>query len=274
MEARRKIRAACIQLNAGCDWRRNLARTLRLAETALRRRAKIIALPENFCARGPAADLDHQSRIVTPSVVETFRALARKEKAAFLLGSVIETSPHKGRYYNTSLLISETGKITARYRKIHLFDIGLKTMQVRESKHIVPGKSAMSAKVFGQSAGLTVCYDLRFPELYRRLVEKGCRLFFVPANFTQRTGLAHWEVLLRARAIENQAFVLAPAQTGKHPESGIRSYGNSLILDPWGRVLAQGSGGREEVITADLDFGYQTALRREFPVLKHRRVKG
>ena len=211
------------------------------------------------------------AREVSPKVILEFQRRARQSGCAFLLGSLIEASSrHRRQFYNTSILISEKGKVVGRYRKIHLFENDLPSLRIREAKHIVPGKEVVFGKIWGIRSGLAICYDLRFPELFRKLVFQGCRIFFVPANFTYVTGEKHWEVLARARAIENLSFVIAPAQVGVHPESGIRSFGKSLILNPWGEVLAQGTTQREEVIYADLDLKFQEKLRRQFPVLRHR----
>ncbi len=265
-------RAACIQMNATEDPSHNLFRATALIERAVRQKAKFIALPENFYWRGPAKMLGPMAR-ETPNVVRYFQRLAKKNHVNILLGSLLEKSPEAGKYYNTSFLLSEKGICAARYRKIHLFKIGLRRVRTDEARHIQPGNAAVTGKISGMDAGLTVCYDIRFPELYRRLTFKGAKLICVPSNFTEITGKAHWEILLRARAIENQVFILAPGQVGTHPESKIKSYGHSLIIDPWGRILAQGSESREEVLIATLDFGAQSELRKSFPVLAHQRFK-
>lgn len=258
-------------MSAGSDWRSNLDLARRLTLQALRRRAELIALPETFYYRGPARRLKYLARVVTPIVIQEFKKLAAAHHAAFLLGSVYEQSPRRNKYFNTSILISERGKITARYRKSHLFDISLKGKAVfRESRHIAPGNHVESGKIWGIPAGLTVCYDVRFPELFRALSRRGSRVIFVPSNFTYETGKVHWEVLLRARAIENQVYIVAPAQTGRNPETGIRSFGTSLVIDPWGTVLARGDRSRQQVVMASLDFNSLDRLRRSFPVLKHR----
>ena len=222
-----------------------------------------------FFWRGPSRQLSKIASQVTPLVIDEFQKWARQNKTAVLLGSILEPAPG-GKFYNTSLLISEYGKIAARYRKIHLFDNRLKNVKSRESRHIARGHKIVTGKVWGIRAGLTVCYDLRFPELFRQLVRKGARVIFVPSNFTFETGKAHWEILLRARAIENLAFIAAPAHTGTHPSTGIRRFGTSLIIDPWGEILQKGSLSREQILIADLDLARQTALRKVFPVLSHR----
>lgn len=265
----RKLRVSCIQMDAGADPAANKRTALKLFAEAVRRGSKLIAFPENFYWRGKSADLGKVAA-QTPGLIKEFGSLAVRNKTSVLLGSVLEKSGSK-KFGNVSVFISPSGKIT-RYRKIHLFDVNIKGARVSESRHIEAGKKPVWADGNGVRMGLSVCYDLRFPELYRFLSAKGCKVLFVPANFTETTGKAHWEILLRARAIENLAFVAAPGQTGKNTESGIRSFGNSLIIDPWGRVLARGSFGKTEVITADFDFKNQARIRRHFPVLGHRKL--
>ena len=266
-----RLRVACVQISAGADPEKNLAIVREKIKEALKKGAKLIALPENFCFRGASEFLSTLAGKITPAVITEFKTLARRHKTAFLLGSLIERGP-RGKFFNTSYLISENGKIAAKYRKIHLFDVSLKNVKVRESKYLARGSEIVTAKVCGIQTGLSICYDLRFSELYRSLSAKGACLIFVPANFTETTGRAHWEVLLRARAIENQAFVVAPAQSGKNPESGLASFGCSLIVDPWGSVLARGSRDGVEVVAADMDFKILEKIRRELPALKHRRL--
>lgn len=268
-----KLRVACIQNNASANPEKNIKAFQPAISRAIRKGARLIAFPENFCFRGPASLLEASARVLTPALLDFFSEMARRHRAAFLLGSVSEISPVKNKFFNTSFLISEKGKIIAKYRKIHLFDNQLKGAAVKESRHILRGeKKAVTASLLGFKAGLSICYDLRFPELYRDLSRQGASVLFIPSNFTEKTGAAHWEILVRARAIENQAFVIAPGLVGVHPENGIRSFGTSLIVDPWGRVLARGSRQHPEVLIADLDFSFLKSLKRAFPVLTHRRL--
>lgn len=264
-----RLRVACVQIDASDDLDRNRRKILASFHAAVRKGARLIAYPENFYWRGKAADMAAVAA-GTSKLTREFAQLAQKHGVYILMGSVLEKAP-RGKFYNTSFLISPRGKVIARYRKIHLFDSKIKGARTMESKTIAPGKKPVKVLVEGIPAGLTICYDLRFPELFRALSSKGARLFFVPANFTETTGKVHWETLLKARAVENLAFVIAPGQSGTHPESGIRSFGTSLIIDPWGVVLARGKHTGEQVITADLDFKVQRRLRECFPVLKHRR---
>ncbi len=272
MASSSRIRASLIQVNAGNKIEDNLKRLEFFLRKAFSVEPNFVALPENFAWRGPSADLTEVANN-SQIIIEKFQRIAQKENTAILLGSLIERSSDRRKFYNTSYWISGKGRIAAKYRKIHLFDITLPgRFRVRESEHIIPGRKTVIFKTGSVKAGLSVCYDLRFPELYRDLSAKGSKILFAPSNFTYETGKAHWEVLLRARAVENICFVVAPGQVGRHPESGIRSYGKSLILDPWGRKLAEGSSEKEEVLWADLDLTWQAVLRRDFPVLKHRRL--
>lgn len=272
MTSPRRFRAACIQNSAGADPERNWKNVQKLIHEALRCRPHVIALPENFYWRGPKEEIKKAAGY-THTILQKVRALARARRTAFLLGSIIEASAKSRKFYNTSILIGPDGRIAARYRKIHLFDVKLpQGPSIRESDTSLYGTRVVTAPLSGLRAGLAICYDVRFPELFRRHAAAGSRLIFLPANFTRTTGKAHWELLIRARAVENQVFMIAPAQTGKHPVTGVYSYGHSLIVDPWGNVLAEAGGGRPQVIWADLNLADQDRLRREFPVLSHRRL--
>jgi len=198
-------------------------------------------------------------------------ALARRLRVTLLLGSLPERVPGDARVRNTAVLLGPGGETVAAYRKIHLFDIDLPGMEhLKESQAVLPGDEVVVAGTAIGPVGLSICYDLRFPELYRELVRRGARVLCVPSAFTERTGKAHWEVLLRARAIENLAYVLAPAQVGHHG-GGRASHGQAMIVDPWGSVLAQVPDG-EGVAVAELDFDRLERLRRELPALSHARL--
>lgn len=263
-----RVRAACVQVDAGSDYSRNLIQAEKYFLAAVRAKAKWITFPENFLWRGSSQGLKQTASQFLPAV-SRFRNLARKYEVVILLGSLIEKASGK-KFFNTSILIDDRGREIARYRKMHLFDIDIPSLRCKESKHVLSGKKAVMAKLGKISAGLAICYDLRFPELFRHYSQQGAKVFFLPANFTEFTGKAHWEVLVRARAIENFAFVIAPGQSGVHPESGIKSFGTSMIVDPWGRVLAKSKCSGSGVITADLDFSGQMKLRQKMPSLNHR----
>jgi predicted amidohydrolase len=268
----RKLRVACLQLNSRDHWRKNLEFIRAGIRSAVSKKAKLIVFPENCLFRGEAHELCQLATKVTPAVLDEIRDTAKKKNLAILVGGIPEKSNVRGKVYNTAYLVSAGGRIAAQYRKIHLFDNRLKKIETAESCHIVPGRKLAIANIFGIRMGISICYDLRFPELFRKLAFKGARVIFVTANFTYETGRAHWEVLLRARAIENQVFIIAAGQVGVHPASGIRSFGSSLIIDPWGKVLARASRTSEEMIVADLTFAAQDSLRSLFPVLSHRRI--
>ncbi len=258
-----------VQLDAGADVERNIAAALDLAAEASDRDVRLIALPEYLQFRGPDAGFRASARPIPGPLTEPFAALARRRRAWILLGSLAETSADPDRPYNTSVVIDPRGAIVATYRKVHLFDVSVDHGPVdRESDRVSPGDRAVLADVEGARIGLSVCYDLRFPELYRALSLAGAEILTVPANFTERTGRDHWEVLLRARAIENGAYVLAPAQIGGPP--GHPAFGRSMVIDPWGTVIAQAPDA-VSIVTADLDLDRVAAVRRQIPSLANRR---
>jgi predicted amidohydrolase len=253
----------------------NLARAGALVARAVARGARLVTLPENFAwlrlsGPDPAEDVD-ESR---PGPILAFGLEAAVRHGVWLLlGSVPERGGPDagGRIYNTSVLVSPEGRVAAAYRKIHLFDVAIPGgAEVRESERFAPGSSPALVETALGPLGLTVCYDLRFPELYRALVARGARLLCVPSAFTAHTGKDHWEVLLRARAIENQCYVVAAAQFGHHGQNR-RSYGHALIADPWGAVLAC-APDREDVAVAEIDYARQDELRAQLPCLAHRRL--
>ncbi|MBI3316540.1 MAG: carbon-nitrogen hydrolase family protein [Candidatus Omnitrophica bacterium] len=274
MDSRKKskLRIACLQLNAGENPAANLLSVSRLLKKVKAHSLDLVALPENFLSRCSASELPNLAYPWHARALAYFSSWASQHKTSILLGSLIEPASKKGKYFNTSYLISAQGKTMAKYRKIHLFDSNVGGAKTRESRHILSGHQVVIGKVRDVIVGLTVCYDLRFPELFRKLTLKGAKIIFVPSNFTWKTGKAHWEILLRARAIENQVFIVAPAQYGCHPSSGIRSYGNSLVIDPWGKVLAQGSQDKDELLTLDLDIQYLMKIRKALPCLEHRKL--
>ncbi len=230
-----------------------------------------MALPENFAfLRREGAPIPC-AQPLDGEIVATLCALAREHGVRILGGTFPEAIPGEERVHNTSVLVSPEGEIEAVYRKIHLFDVDLGPgARFTESTRIAPGCEVVVADTPIGPIGLSVCYDVRFPELYRAMAARGALWIAVPSAFTPQTGKDHWEVLLRARAIENQAFVLAPAQCGQHsPERA--SHGRSLIVDPWGLVLAQ-AGDRPGVTLADCDLDELAAIRRRLPALEHRRL--
>ncbi len=189
---------------------------------------------------------------------------AKKHKVVILAGSICERIAGNKKVFNTSVLIDARGKIAAKYRKIHLFDAMFVKTKLKESQRIYHGRRTVLSKVGPWIVGLSICYDLRFPRLYQKYAHAGANVLCVPSAFTKTTGIAHWEVLLRARAIENLCYVLAPNQIGKDGH-GISNYGNSMIIDPWGKILARASGNKEEIIYAHLDQKYLKERRIILP---------
>ena len=265
------MRVATVQLNSNGDKGRNLSAAERLVRAAAADGAELVALPEkwNLLAAGEemAAGADP---LEGPSLAAA-RSWARELGVHLLAGSVAERGEDGDKAFNTSVLIGPAGEDLAVYRKIHMFDVEAGGVLYRESEHEQPGEEIVSAPVDGVELGLTVCYDLRFPELYRILAVRGARILAIPSAFTAATGRDHWEVLLRARAIENQAFVLAPNQVGEAPPH-YSSYGHSAIVDPWGVVLAT-APDEECFVAAELDLGAQERIREQLPSLANRRPR-
>ena len=268
------MHAAVIQLSSQDNVQTNLSRARHWIAQAARAGAELIALPENFAFMGEeAARREMAERLDGAFPGPILAALAESARAHgvwVLGGGMPERSDDEARPYNTSVLIDPTGQIAAKYRKVHLFDVSLADgSSYRESSVTMPGGEAATTEVLGIRIGLTICYDMRFPELYRRLVDEGARVVTVPAAFTVHTGKDHWHALLRARAIENQIYVIAPAQCGTHPR-GRQTFGKSIVVDPWGDVVAQCSDG-EGFAVAHLDLDYQDRVRTSLPVLLHRK---
>ncbi|NQT26788.1 hypothetical protein HQ585_15640 [candidate division KSB1 bacterium] len=184
------------------------------------------------------------------------------------MGSIYERINNSGKAYNTSVFINNLGQIKSLYRKIHLFDVNIENSAIKESSRFEPGSTTVTAELNGHQMGFSICYDLRFPELYRKYAQKGVEIICVPSSFTATTGKAHWEILLRARAIENCCFILAPNQVGIDGD-GVESYGNSIAINPWGKIIGQGHHSNEEIIYCELDFELLKNVRNDFPALKH-----
>ena len=264
-----KLSVALVQLDAGDDVERNLGAAVELADEAAAAGARFVGLPEYLQFRGSDAGYRTSARPIPGPHTEPFAEVARRRGVWILVGSTAETSPDPQRPYNTSTLIAPDGSIAATYRKIHLFDVAVERgPSDTESARVSPGDRVVTAAVDGATFGLSICYDLRFPELYRALALAGAEIVTVPANFTERTGRDHWEVLLRARAIENGAYVLAPSQIGGPP--GSPAFGRSMVIDPWGTVIAQ-APDRVGIIRADIETDRVAAVRRQIPVLANRR---
>jgi predicted amidohydrolase len=264
-------RVAVVQLSSQDDVAANLARATHSIGAAARAGAKLVALPENFAFMGEEAKKREIAETIGRGRIVSALAAAARDNGVWVVGGGMpETSKDLARPYNTSVLVSPAGEVAATYRKVHLFDVALADgTSLRESAATMAGGDPVTTRVGDVLLGMTICYDVRFPELYRKLVDQGARIVTVPSAFTLTTGKDHWHVLLRARAIENQVFVLAPAQHGKHPK-GRQTYGKSLICDPWGDVLAQ-CGEGEGFAVATLDFAAQDRVRASLPSLMHRK---
>lgn len=261
------LRAAAVQLNSTNDKARNVAVAERLVHAAAADGAELVALPEKWNLLGSADELAAGAEPLDGPTLSAARAWAHELGIHLLAGSVAERGADKA--FNTSVLIGPGGADLAIYRKIHMFDVDVGGVSYRESEREQAGEEIVTAPLGELIAGLTVCYDLRFPELYRILAVRGARLITVPSAFTLATGRDHWEVLLRARAIENQAFVVAPNQVGEAPPHH-SSYGRSAIVDPWGVVLAM-APDEECFVAADLDLAAQERIRASLPALANRR---
>lgn len=269
-----RVRVAICQMRSDDDVERNLALTERLVIEAAEGGAELAALPEYLEFMGPAGRRAEVASPIPGTVTDRLGAIARERSMWVLAGGVLEAGGD-GRVHDTSVLLDPGGEVVATYRKIHLYDVELPDQPpIRESDSITAGDEIVTCRVGEVRLGLSICYDVRFPELYRGLMTQGAQVLCVPAQFQHTTGRDHWHVLLRARAIENQCFVVAPGQWGPFgdPAEGRRSYGHSLVLDPWGRVLAEAPEEGDGVWFADLDLDAQRALRRSFPVLQHRRL--
>ncbi|MCA3544745.1 MAG: carbon-nitrogen hydrolase family protein [Rhodobacter sp.] len=271
------MRAGLVQLTVSDDPAGNLAQTLALVRAAVAGGAGFVLTPE--CTNALSSDRAHQQDILHPEDSDPTLAALRAEAARadiwLLIGSLgLKTRDDDGRFANRSLLIDPTGAITARYDKIHMFDVTLSESETyRESASYRPGARAVLAETPFGMLGLTVCYDIRFPALYRRLAQGGAQIITVPAAFNHITGAAHWETLLRARAIETGCYILAPAQTGFHAEvrgKGRRTHGHSLVIAPWGEVLAD-AGTDPGVIFAEIDLAEVARARARVPSLSHDR---
>jgi len=262
------VRAAAVQLNSTEDKERNLATADRLTRAAAGDGADLIVLPEKFNVLGTPDHYREGAETLEGPTIGWARETAAELAVHLVAGSIVERREGRDKLSNTSVHVGADGQIKAVYRKIHMFDVEVAGQVYRESDSEEPGDDIVVSDVGGLPLGLTVCYDLRFPELYRILAVRGARVVTIPAAFTKVTGEAHWELLIRARAIENQAFVVAADQIGVHPEEK-ESYGGSMIVDPWGEVLAR-APDEETLVAADLDLDRQDEVRDKLPSLANR----
>jgi predicted amidohydrolase len=262
--------AAVIQMTSTSDVVANLDQASALVERAAGYGAKLVATPENTNFLGLAPEKVERAEPLDGPTCQHIAALARRQAIHLLLGSFNERSGQPGKCHNTSVLFGPDGSVLATYRKIHLFDVDLSgSVSHRESDTIAPGERPVVVLTELGPIGLSICYDLRFGELYRRLVQDGAEILCVPSAFTLTTGRDHWEPLLRARAIECQSYVLAPAQHGRHDDPGLReSFGHAMIVDPWGHVIAMAADG-PGLALAEIELDRVARIRRSIPVSAH-----
>jgi predicted amidohydrolase len=271
--ANRKPKVAALQLTSTADVKQNVARSLELTREAIADGASLVVLPENFAYLGPEEDKFVMAEALPDggAILRAFSELARETQTELVLGGFIEKTPQPRVARNACIHLGEDGRVRAIYRKIHLFDVDLPDgTTLRESDTVEAGSEVVVTDTRAGKLGLSVCYDLRFPELYRKHVDLGATLITVPAAFTLTTGKDHWHVLLRARAIEAQCYVIAAAQTGHHFGTR-RSYGHALIADPWGVILSECGEGEGYAITS-IDQAVVSSVRAAVPSLRHRRL--
>lgn len=262
--------AAVVQMAAGPDTGANLARVEALVARAATAGARLVALPELCFWRGPGRNYAAHAEAIPGPLTDRLGLLAARHRIYLAAGSILEVSEVAGRCHNTALLFGPDGTLLARYRKIHLFDVAIDGgPTARESERIAPGNEVVVVETVLGRVGLAICYDLRFPELFRAMAARGAEVIVLPAAFTRHTGRRHWQILLRARAIENQAYLVAPGLIGPM-ENGIPTYGHAMIVDPWGEVVAR-LGTDEAVATATVDRDHLHEIRTQLPALGHRR---
>ncbi|MES0371572.1 MAG: carbon-nitrogen hydrolase family protein [Mariprofundaceae bacterium] len=268
----KSIRVASVQLNSGSDQISNLERTSALLEGCAEQNFDMVLLPENFSFMG-GSDIEKLAiaeKQSSSSVLAYLSNLARKYETVIVGGTIPLKGSSSKKIRNSCPVLSPAGEIIACYDKMHLFDVTISDEEYRESNTAEAGMKPETASFDGWKIGLSICYDLRFPELYRHYSAVGCNILTVPAAFTPPTGKAHWQTLLRARAIENQSYVLAAAQCGTHPD-GRQTWGHSMIISPWGEVLNE-LDEDEGIITAEISLNNLNEIRQAMPVLNHRRI--
>ena len=261
------FRVAAVQVRCTTDPARNTHRAVEGVKRAARIGARLVVLPERFVYPAEEAELLRRTAQAVPGeLCDRLSGLARELGIILVAGSILEKAPGRRKLFNTCVVFDETGRLVAKYRKIHLFEIDTdQTGAIREDRTMLAGDKVVVASTSLGKLGLSICYDLRFPELYRALVRRGAQIILVPSAFQKSTGAAHWITLLRARAIEDQCFVMAANQCGN--VSGSAFYGHSAVVDPWGKVLAEGDG-RPGVVAARVDLTLLKDVRRRLPSLK------
>lgn len=263
-----KFLVAAIQVDTQDNKKENLEKIGRFIDEAAQHGAQMIAVPENVHYIGTKEGTFSSAENIPGPMSYFFANKAKEHKVWLNCGSIGEIIPNEERLYNTSLLFNPSGEIVGRYEKIHLYDVEIKNgPSTRESDTKKPGRNIVVCDTEFCKVGLSICYDMRFPELYRIMALRGAKVMFVPANYTLFTGKDHWEPILRTRAIENQCYIVAPAQIGKKP--AFQSYGRSMIINPWGTVVATAED-RECVVYATIDTEYVEAIRQQLPSLPNR----
>ncbi len=261
-----------VQMNSKNDVKENLEKAYQFIKEGIKAKSDVIALPECFAymvKEGVAFDFEKK---LFDDIINRLSEIAKDGNTYIVAGTLPESIPNTEKYYNTSVVIGRKGNIVAKYRKIHLFDVTIDEKGLQESKYIESGNDITTFEIDNNLiCGMTICYDVRFPELYRKLIDRKAKAIFVPSAFTMRTGKDHWEILLRARAIENQVYIFAPAQWGIH-EKERESYGHSMIIDPWGVVVAR-KGEGEGILTFNIDIDYIEVIRKRIPSLLNRKLK-
>lgn len=272
MEPVNRLSVGLVQINSRHNKAANLEKIERFVREAASRGAELVVLPEYATYQGPKEGFAEVAEYIPGPTTQLYSALARELGIYFLAGSLHERGQDPQKFYNTSTLFDPSGALIGIYRKIHLFDVTVDASAIyNESERILPGGEVVTVPIKGRVAGMSICYDLRFPELYRAYADRGAEILFVPASFTMFTGKDHWELLLRARAVENQCFVVAPGQIGRYEPNGW-AYGRSLIADPWGNVITQ-APDTEGVTLGVLDFTVMERIREDLPALRHRRLR-
>ncbi|KAB1185419.1 MULTISPECIES: carbon-nitrogen hydrolase family protein [Haloferax] len=262
--------AAAVQMDSKDDKRANVERALEFVDEAATAGADFVAFPEMMSYIGEKSRYPDVAESLDGELVQQFAEKAREHELYVHTGSFFERIPDSDRVYNTSVMIGPSGNVLDSYRKVHLFDIELDgNVEYEESERVAPGNEAVTVETDLATFGLSICYDLRFPLLYQTMAHRGANVLLVPSAFTMYTGKDHWEPLLRARAIENQAYVIAPGQIGEKP-SAPSTYGRTLVVDPWGNVISKAKD-QEELITTTIDLDYLDETRRELQSLRHAR---
>ncbi len=261
------ITAAIVQMDSQNDKALNTKKALAFCQEAVDRGSDIIVLPEVFNYRSNSLEMKAAAEPIPGPTTALFSEFARQQQVTIVMGSIVEVGDGD-KCYNSSVVIAESGEIAGVYRKMHLFNVDVEGKSIQESKAFLAGETPVCMEWKDRKLGLSICYDVRFPELYRHYATQGATILTAPSSFTYPTGEAHWEILLRARAIENQCFILAPNQVGLGAES-VPTYGNSMIVDPWGKVVVRANETDECVLVAQLDTDFLENIRRSFPCLNH-----